>query len=371
MRGPPATRTRRPPQQGAQPESSVVEGPAVRYKDSKEKTAEILRLALASMGRHPAILSPITFTVWYEHMAGINPPLSAAITPRLSQQLPLDDAAIATLYRDHIAEVDPTEANRISEDFQRLMADMAASAASTGQTAGHFRDQLTDLSSALTPEAHAPLARHVEAALQGTAQMKGSVEALQTQVANSRLEIQRLQAELKRALEDSLTCPLSGVLNRKGFDQALQAMLDAAHAAAAGAPQPCLVLLDIDHFKAVNDSHGHLVGDRVIEGLGQILKTAAADVGASAARYGGEEFALMLRCRSANDGLALAQRVCERARALKIRNRSTQAVLTAVTVSGGVAFYAPGDDASNLIARADAALYQSKQAGRDRVTVAP
>jgi len=343
----------------------------VRYRDSKEKTAEILRLALAGMGRQPAILSPITFTVWYEHVAGINPPLSEAIQQRLQAEQPIDDDAVHTLYRLHIADLDPAEADRISNDFQRLMSDMADSAARTGQTAGEFSEQLSDLSTALAPGGAsdaAPLSRQVEAARQGTAQMKDSVQALQAQVATSRAEIQRLQSELKRALEEGLTCPLSGVLNRKGFNQELQTLLQSAPAQQG--TRPCLVLLDIDHFKAVNDTHGHLVGDRVIEGLGQILKNTAAEAGATAARYGGEEFAIVMRARGTQDALALAQRVCERTRALRIRHRSTQAVLTTITVSGGVALHQPGEDAQALIARADAALYRSKQTGRDRVTVA-
>ncbi|MEY2890679.1 MAG: hypothetical protein RJA98_587 [Pseudomonadota bacterium] len=372
-RRPAHQREQRPPQGTDQGKNIVVvEGTAVRYRDSKEKTAEILRLALAGMGRQPAILSPITFTVWYEHVAGINPPLSDDIQQRLQQTQPIDDDAVHTLYRLHIADLDPNEADRISNDFQRLMSEMADSAARTGQTAGAFSAQLSDLSTALAPGATnantAPLSHHLEAARQGTAQMKDSVKALQDQVTTNRLEINRLQAELKRALEEGLTCPLSGVLNRKGFNQELQTLLQSAPGDAG--TRPCLVLLDIDHFKAVNDTHGHLVGDRVIEGLGLILKNAAAEAGATAARYGGEEFALVMRVRGPQDALALAQRVCERTRALRIRHRSTQAVLTTITVSGGVAMHQPGEDAQALIARADAALYRSKQTGRDRVTVA-
>jgi diguanylate cyclase len=112
------------------------------------------------------------------------------------------------------------------------------------------------------------------------------------------------------------------------------------------------------------------MGDRVIQGLGEILRQVVADSANSAARYGGEEFALVLPHSTLDDALQLAERARARAKAMKIRNRTTQEVMFTITVSGGVAALRPGDDATALIARADTALYRSKQDGRDRVTPA-
>jgi diguanylate cyclase len=88
------------------------------------------------------------------------------------------------------------------------------------------------------------------------------------------------------------------------------------------------------------------------------------------ARYGGEEFAVLLPQRSLAQCQQLAELVRTRTRAMKIRDRRTKVVVLTVTISGGVATMRPDDDAQTLIARADGALYQSKQAGRDRVTCA-
>jgi diguanylate cyclase len=128
-------------------------------------------------------------------------------------------------------------------------------------------------------------------------------------------------------------------------------------------------MFDIDHFKKVNDAHGHVMGDRVIRGLGEILRVSLPDQGhGAAARYGGEEFAIVLPHSTLADATRLAEQVRERAKAMRIRNRNTQEVLFTVTISGGVAALQPGDDAQALIARADGALYQSKNGGRDRVS---
>jgi diguanylate cyclase len=195
--------------------------------------------------------------------------------------------------------------------------------------------------------------------------MKSSAHALQQQVESSRQEIERLQVDLLRARDEAVLDPLTRVLNRKGFDQQLAALLaqplapDCSH---------CLIMLDIDHFKKVNDTHGHVMGDRVIQALGEVLRSCVSDKAHFVARYGGEEFAILLPHCSLDFSVKLADTVRQRTKAMKIRDRRTQEVVLTVSISGGVAAMQPGDDAQVLIARADRALYKSKEAGRDRVT---
>jgi diguanylate cyclase len=130
------------------------------------------------------------------------------------------------------------------------------------------------------------------------------------------------------------------------------------------------MMFDIDHFKLVNDTHGHLMGDRVIQALGEVMRASVTHPGACSARYGGEEFAVLLPSTTATEGVQLAELLRTRTKAMKVRNRSTNEVLLTVTVSAGIAVLRANDDAASLIARADAALYRSKQTGRDRVTTA-
>jgi diguanylate cyclase len=112
------------------------------------------------------------------------------------------------------------------------------------------------------------------------------------------------------------------------------------------------------------------MGDRVIQGVGAVLRSSVAEGKHAAARYGGEEFAILLSQSSLEEGEKVAETVRMRTKAMKIRHRNSQDVLFTVTISGGVAIMQPGDDANRLIARADAALYDAKRAGRDRVNCA-
>lgn len=133
------------------------------------------------------------------------------------------------------------------------------------------------------------------------------------------------------------------------------------------------MLCDIDHFKAVNDSHGHEVGDEVLREFANRL-TEGLRLGEHwAARIGGEEFAIVMPEASGRDALAIAERLCER---LRDTPCATAAGPLIVTGSFGISVFEPrrGEQrplARDLLKAADAALYESKRAGRNRVTVGP
>jgi diguanylate cyclase len=337
----------------------------MRYTEPKARSAELLRMALAHMGRYDAAFNPITFTLWYEYVAGINPKLNQALDQLSAGTQPITDAAVRQLYQLHICPPDDEAVARIGQEMQQVMSRVAQSATQAGLRAGAYGEQLSGLSRALAQQGDDQIAPHLTEVLAGTAEMQTAVQALQRRVQNSQGEIERLRDELVRARDEALLDALTGVLNRKGFDRQLAKLVaeDPAHGA-----HHCLVMLDIDHFKQVNDKHGHLVGDRVIQAVGEILRAAVASGGCDAARYGGEEFAILLPKTSLDRSTQVAEEVRLRTKAMKIRDRRTQDVLLTVTMSGGVAALQPGDDAAALVQRADAALYRSKQSGRDRVT---
>lgn len=316
------------------------------------------------MGKHSAALNPVTYTLWYEHVAGINPPLSAALDSLLNTQQTVNDTAVVGLYKKHIAPADEAVMAQISTELERLMSGMVQSASKTGDQAGTFGHQLNGLNQALVSRDLEQLRPRLSEVILGAADMKSSVEALQQTVANSQEEINRLRSDLERAHSESLLCPMTGILNRRGFERKLEDLLSQT---STDSGDHCLVMLDIDHFKSVNDTHGHLMGDRVIQAVGEILRTTVTDSQHAAARYGGEEFALLLPQTSLDQSVALAEAVRARTKAMKIRNRTTQEVLLTVTISGGVTAVRPDDDAAALISRADAALYAAKNGGRDRV----
>jgi diguanylate cyclase (GGDEF)-like protein len=165
-------------------------------------------------------------------------------------------------------------------------------------------------------------------------------------------------AELARA---SRRDALTGLPNRRAFDE--EVARGVARAARDGSPL-AVVVLDVDRFKAVNDTHGHAVGDVVLR---EIAARAAAAVrgGDLVARVGGEEFALLLHGADLPGALELAERVRAAVASTPIPSGAGP---LAVTASLGCAVLAPGEAAEAVLARADARLYEAKRGGRDRVS---
>jgi diguanylate cyclase len=336
------------------------------HHDAKDHALSLLREVLVWIGQHDVSPDPITYAVFYEHLSGRNDRLSAALEPLLAAHARLTDAQLRALHATHIAAPGGDDAERIRGDMQRVMDRIADSAARTGQAAGAFGAGLDGLQNALQAEDAAALAVQVAQARQKTQVMQASVDALQEQVSSSHAEIERLRSDLERMREQAVRCALTGVLNRRGFDDQLQKML--ATLPADGA-EHCVVLIDIDHFKRVNDTYGHPVGDKVIAGLGEVLRMLPPEPGMSLARYGGEEFAILLPSSSRRRAVRVAEWVRSRVGRIGLRSKQTQEVRLNITVSAGVAAWKPGDEAQALLVAADGALYRAKAAGRDRVVV--
>jgi diguanylate cyclase len=132
---------------------------------------------------------------------------------------------------------------------------------------------------------------------------------------------------------------------------------------------PSLLMIDVDHFKAINDNHGHLIGDRVIRFVAQTVQKniKGQDI---AARYGGEEFTVLLPSTGTKGAEAVAEAIRIAVAGAQLVRADNKKPLGQITVSAGVATYQPGEDMMDLINRADQALYRAKNAGRNRTCLA-
>jgi len=162
----------------------------------------------------------------------------------------------------------------------------------------------------------------------------------------------------------SSTDGLTGLSNHRHFQQALGVMVAQSCLDGEGL---AVILLDIDHFKSVNDTHGHLFGDLVLREIGYLLRRNLPKNGL-AARYGGEEMVILLKGAEAERAPEFAEQIRAAIADHEILDYTAGSRLQ-VTVSLGVACYELGQGKSRLVARADEALYLSKREGRNRVSV--
>lgn len=185
-------------------------------------------------------------------------------------------------------------------------------------------------------------------------------------------QLRHLQTRLAQGTDLARRDELTGLPNRRALNEQLQALVggrhmghrDTAHHDAgqggAGGETWSVLLVDIDHFKSVNDTHGHQAGDEVLRAVTLTLRQELREAD-MLGRWGGEEFLALLPATGLEGGLVAAERL---RRAVSLR---TFPYAGSVTVSIGVASARPGDHLERTVARADAGMYRAKRAGRNRV----
>jgi diguanylate cyclase (GGDEF)-like protein len=199
-------------------------------------------------------------------------------------------------------------------------------------------------------------------ALAAERQNAALVQELQTYRQTLETENASLDSSLRAAAHAAHRDPLTGLFNRRHVTAYAEPLAEAVQ---AGREQVTLCMVDVDHFKQVNDRHGHRVGDEVLRAVGTLLGARLRE-GDCLARIGGEEFMIVLRQCDASRGRRVAESVRHNVAASQIRTRAGE---VPITVSVGLAQWAAGETFDAVVERADRALYDAKHSGRDRVEV--
>ncbi len=335
----------------------------MRYEQDRSASGEILRLLIQKMAAHPAAFTPFTYSVWYEFVTGINPGLGKALSTLLESGSPLDDKTIDKLYNKFIAD---TNVQEQQETLKNLLGKIAGFTAETDKQAHEFGDSLQVYGDTLKQKLDAEKLDALISNMAGdTDRMRGSMQNLQTELEASKAQVDKLHKELQSARGEALIDPLTGIMNRRGFEAAAKQTFDDPSALAKGV---CLLMVDIDHFKKINDTYGHLFGDKIIRVIAETLKSKVRGQD-SVARLGGEEFAVLLTETDVPGARVVAEHVRQSIERGKVRRLDTQDQISGITISVGVSSYAKGKNIVAMLDEADKALYMSKEQGRNRTTV--
>lgn len=187
---------------------------------------------------------------------------------------------------------------------------------------------------------------------------------LENDLVCTRYRLEEQAQELDHARLEARIDALSGVGNRKAFDESLRFMISQSQRSRSTFG---LVMIDVDHFKWINDTHGHQSGDYVVKRLGETFKSLISKDD-HIARFGGDEFGIMFANVDQDAALEAAQRIRDKVEQTNF-DSGVGSNRVAVTLSMGMAICEPTDSAESLLKKADAALYHAKEAGRNRLTV--
>lgn len=309
---------------------------------------------------------PRNYELWYNYAAGFNRELNKAVNDALKRLGHLPEDLTERLYEeflspvrlsDHVGEV----SSRVSDELSGIVKMLESS----GEVVETYGESLRSAADGLNAaESRNQLRAIVDKVLRATVEIESKNSALEKQLRESQQHIQGLQESLEAIRYESLTDQLTGLANRKHFDQSL----DHAISVAMRRGEPVsLVMCDIDHFKKFNDTYGHQTGDQVLRLVGSAIKGAVKgrDI---AARYGGEEFAVILPNTNLQAAVTVGNQIRTALIAKELIKRSTGESLGRITMSVGVAVFRERDTRHTFIERADMALYASKRGGRNRVT---
>lgn len=338
-------------------------------KDIFKKANEFASDALEMMHKESLAPTPENYELWYVYFAGSNPELTRALTPLVEKKQPITDEICAELHQRFLTDSRESQKVRSAGDrIQKTIKEVNSAVKNSQTIAGNFDKSLSGMQEQLNEDISAEdmkaLVGDVKAS---TEEVLKNNNELQAKLDQSAVAMAALHQDLEQVRQEALTDGLTKLSNRKAFDQEIRKLIDDC---SRESRTFSLIMLDIDHFKAFNDNFGHQIGDHVLRLVSQTLIEGVKGKDITA-RYGGEEFAILLPDTPLEGAKVVADKLRKAVAIRDVVNRTSGETLGRITLSCGVAEHFPGEEAEDVIERADSALYTAKHNGRNQIAAAP
>lgn len=310
--------------------------------------------------------TPENYAVWVSFATDSNPELCNSIKTRIETNEEFTDAVSADLFEQYfqwkaVQDAVLESGGAMSRELGAVKQSLEAAERDTAAYGEALQGASTELEGLRDPNGMKVL---VESLVSATAKMQRRSQDLEKRLQETSNEVTQLRSNLEKVREEAMTDALTGIANRKRFDEFLRK----ARRGADGNQKPLsLVLCDIDFFKRLNDTWGHQTGDQIIRFVAGCL-TRHSDDAHLVARYGGEEFGIVMPNTSPADAAQISEKIRRTVESKKLLRKSTNEDLGNITVSLGIANYSGNESIEELIERADSNLYRSKTEGRNRLT---
>ncbi len=330
--------------------------------ESLEDTARYVRLLLPLMTKHRIPITPLNYATWYFYVSGKNEDLTKAIDSLIEKNEPFSEKTNDDIYKRFFLDDEENSLNEIRGKLQQtLLVVFGELKELSGQTQEYESTALESVEQ-LSEDMSIQDIRHVlDDVIVATKRIRESGKAVHQKLEETTHTLRTLKKEFEHAKSELLQDFLTGVMNRKGFDETL------AKSVSDTTGNLCVLILDIDHFKNFNDKHGHIVGDEVLKFVAKNIRKVVRgnDI---LARIGGEEFAVILPDTPLLGAVTVAENTRASISRLKLERKGKAEKLEAITISIGAAQYRQGESLEAFVNRADQALYHAKNSGRNRVS---
>ncbi|MDH3242423.1 MAG: GGDEF domain-containing protein [Alphaproteobacteria bacterium] len=333
--------------------------------DSIGEAQDIATKALTFLGAQKLAPIPNNYTVAYCYFSGGHNDLASAIEQLLAtggiaaeDMLKVYDTFFGLDAESQAIQSAGIAIEKVIANVKQAVGDAGAEAESYGRVLEDFTAQVVGGTAGGAGDVGQALA-HI---LTETKKMEARNSELEEQFAKSSVEMNELRRNLSEMRLAAYTDSLTGVGNRKHFDQSLKKMIEEC---AVGDEPLALLMADIDHFKKFNDTYGHQVGDHVLRLVADAM-TQCVRGRDFVARYGGEEFAVILPQTDLRGALAVAENVRATIASKRLTRKRSGESLGMITLSIGAALYRGDEVPDALVKRADDGLYKAKKGGRNR-----
>ncbi len=330
-----------------------------------KKASMIIREALPLMVKHKIPPTPNYYALWYSYIARQVPALNASIDKIIADSNTITAAQCDGLYQQYLATENEEELKALRKAMATMLEQVGSALDDSVSGTSEFEAVLDSSFSSLSRLDPMQLSGDTEAQSALSDLLAGSeaIKMVTGRFKEQMKEQQREIADLKNALEvsqkNALFDALTGIYNRRSFDADITELQE-------GANPYCLVMMDIDHFKAFNDTYGHAMGDQVLKLVAQKINQKCHR-GSRFYRYGGEEFALLITDMRLRNSFNFANRLRGDLEKLSIIDNSSGDRINNITASFGVVEYKQGETIEAMIHRADKQLYEAKTNGRNQV----
>lgn len=312
------------------------------------------------LDKHQLSPTPTNYAVFFIYINATNPILTEQVN-LLESNNDVNDISIHELYEEHIsqaAQLDKEILSPLNTTIGNMLGKLEQQVFSEEKAV----DDLQKIDKALSKSVQKDVLKQIITYMQTT--VNDSVEqhkGLSEELTKTNNEINQLKVKLNEAKEEAVSDSLTGFLNRRGYAQELSKIdIEETHTS---------LVIDIDHFKLVNDNFGHIIGDKVIQKVAQSIKSHLSD-NDIAVRYGGEEFVVVAVNKTISEAKNIAERIRLAICKLKLKQRNSDKYLPQISVSIGIAETKSETHWQDVIERADKALYEAKNSGRNCIKIA-